>query len=137
MSEGSIQWAPVPDRQGRERDCANLAALPRTLDFAGVLLYRSFQNKENFADAFKNDSDRKQQHTEQRVQGFSATVQKCCRLACEFLLCLGHMLHSESSALGHLSVTSFHALALAVAAVRMDHTRKNHIRIDAQWELAE
>jgi hypothetical protein len=52
MSEGSIQWATLPARQGRERDCANLAALPRTLAFAGVLLYPSSQNKENFADAF-------------------------------------------------------------------------------------
>ncbi len=89
MSEGSIQWASLPVRQGGEVDCANFAALPRALGFPGVL-YRSFQNNEDFADAFKDNGEQKQQHMKQCGQGFSATIQKCCRLACEFLLCLCH-----------------------------------------------
>jgi hypothetical protein len=32
-------------------------------------------------------------------------------LACEFLLCLGHRFHSESSPLGHLSVEFFQCLS--------------------------
>jgi len=64
----------------------------RTLELASVLLNRVFQDLEDFANAFKDNGDRKQQHTKQRGQSFPATIQKYGRLTCEFLLCLGHML---------------------------------------------
>lgn len=98
VSEGFIQRASLPAWQGRERDCANLAALLLcALGIAGILLDRIVHKEKDFADAFKDNGDRKQQHAKQRGQGFSTTIQKYCRLACEFLLCLGHMFHSESS----------------------------------------
>jgi hypothetical protein len=112
MSEGFIQRASLPAWQGRERDCANLAAfLLCALGIAGILLDRIVHIEENFADAFKDSGDRKQQHAKQSGQGLSTTIQKKCRLACEFLLCFGHMLHSESSPLGHLSVEFFQCLS--------------------------